>query len=362
MSEDDSEKEHAPTQKRLEDARARGEIPRSPDLATASAYGGFLIAALATGPDSLRQLGSEGAVLIGQADRIAPLMLGGGTAMLGGILGNVATAMLPFFLFPAAGALLALVAQRAIIFTPDKLAPKLSRISPLAALKQKFGAQGLFEFAKSTVKLVLVATILFYFLRASAADTLSSIWLAPAIGTALMLNQTMGFITIVFAMALTLGGLDYLWQYAQHIRQNRMSRQDLIDEQKNSDGDPHLKAKRRQRGQEIATNRMLLDVPKADVVIVNPTHYAVALQWKRGTGRAPVCVAKGTDAVAARIRERAAEAGVPIHRDPPTARALFAAVEIGQEIRPDHYRAVAVSIRFAEAMRKRARRHTGVAR
>ena len=357
-ADDDVEREHAPTQKRLDDARARGEIPRSPDLATAAAYGGFLIAAMAAGPDSLKTIGTEAAVLLGQADRLAPLMLQGGAPILAGVMGNVALAMLPFFLLPAMAALLALVAQRAIIFTPDKLAPKLSRISPMAALKQRLGRQGLFEFAKSTVKLVLVSAILFQFLRLHAGEVLASLHLTPAIGTALMLRQVTGFLALVFVLALVMGGLDYLWQRLQHIRQNKMSRQDLIDEQKGAEGDPHTKAMRRQRGQEIATNRMLLDVPKADVVIVNPTHYAVALRWSRGRGRAPVCVAKGTDAVAVRIRELAAGAGVPIHRDPPTARALHAGVEIGAEIRPEHYRAVAVSIRFAEAMRQRARKGT----
>ncbi len=351
---DDVEREHAPTQKRLDDARAKGEIPRSPDLASAAAYGGFLVAAITVGPQSLQSLGAEAAVLLDQADRLAPLMLNGGASLMAGVMGNVAIAMLPFFLFPAIGALLALVAQRAIIFTPEKLSPKLNRISPIAAVKQRLGREGLFEFAKSMVKMVLVAAILFQFLRLNAGDVLASLHLTPAIGTALMLRQTTEFLALVFVLALTMGGLDYLWQRAQHIRQNRMSRQDLIDEQKGAEGDPHVKAIRRQRGQEIAMNRMLLDVPKADVVIVNPTHYAVALRWSRGAGRAPVCVAKGVDAVAARIREKAAEAGVPIHRDPPTARELFAAVEIGAEIRPEHYRAVAVSIRFAEAMRKRA--------
>jgi flagellar biosynthetic protein FlhB len=104
---------------------------------------------------------------------------------------------------------------------------------------------------------------------------------------------------------------------------------------------------------------MLADVAKADVIIVNPTHFAVALRWDQASGRAPVCVAKGVDEIAARIRERAAEAGVPLHSDPPTARLLHATLKIGQEIHPDHYRVVAAAIRFSEAMRKKARDRTG---
>jgi flagellar biosynthetic protein FlhB len=115
-----------------------------------------------------------------------------------------------------------------------------------------------------------------------------------------------------------------------------------------------MKASRRQKGQEIAMNKMLVDVATADVVVVNPTHYAVALKWEKGSGRAPVCVAKGVDEIAARIREKAAAAGVPLHRDPPTARILHATLKVGQEISQDQYRAVAAAIRFAEKLRQKA--------
>ena len=151
-----------------------------------------------------------------------------------------------------------------------------------------------------------------------------------------------------------IGAVDFMWQKAEHIRKNRMSRKELVDEAKQQEGDPHMKGQRRQRAQEIAMNQMLGDVPGADVVIVNPTHYAVALKWSRLPGAAPECVAKGVDQIAFRIREIAEEAAVPIHSDPPTARALFAMVEIGQEVHPEHYQAVAAAIKFAEAMRAKS--------
>ena len=116
-----------------------------------------------------------------------------------------------------------------------------------------------------------------------------------------------------------------------------------------------MKQHRRARAQEIAMSQMIADVPDANVVIVNPTHYAIALKWDRLSGGAPVCVAKGTDHIAARIREVASDAGVPLHSDPPTARALFATVDIGQEIPADYYRPVAAAIRFADSMRAKAR-------
>jgi len=353
--EDSAEKEHEPTQKRLEDARERGDFARSADLNTAAGYAGLLLAAVAVGGDSLTKIGEVSATLLGQADSLAPLMLSGETGPLAGLLGTVAWAVAPWFLAPAAAALLAILAQRSLVFTGDKLEPKLSRISPFAAAGQKFGREGLFEFAKSLAKLVLVSVILGTFLLRHMSEILGSMNLAPAMATSELLRIVVSFLFLILMISLSFGALDYLWQQRQLLHRNRMSRQDMIDEQRQSDGDPHMKQQRRQRGYEIAMNQMLAEVPKADVIIVNPTHYAVALKWRKGDRGAPVCVAKGVDDVASRIRAAAALAGVPIHRDPHTARALYATVEIGQEIRPDHYRAVAAAIRFAESIRRKMR-------
>ncbi|MEL6420660.1 MAG: EscU/YscU/HrcU family type III secretion system export apparatus switch protein, partial [Pseudomonadota bacterium] len=125
---------------------------------------------------------------------------------------------------------------------------------------------------------------------------------------------------------------------------------------KDAEGDPHLKQERRSRAQAIAAAQMMVDVPNADVIIVNPTHYAVALKWQREPGTAPVCVAKGVDEIAHKIREIANEAAVPIHSDPPTARAVHELVDVGEEIRAEHYQAVAAAIRFADLMREKVRR------
>lgn len=352
---DSAEKEHEPTQKRLDDARARGEVPRSQDLTTAATYGGLLLAAVVAGPQSLQALGGLGARLLGEADRLAAQMAQGGSAPVAGILAAVAGACAPFFLFPAGAALLAVIGQRALIFSPEKLEPKLSRISPVVAFGHKFGAAGLFEFGKSAVKLGVVSGILGLFLVDRFDEIMATIAFSPGQMTVVLLRLSVAFLFLVLLVATVFGALDYLWQTAQHLRRNRMTRQEMIDEFKLSEGDPHTKAQRRQRGQDIAMNQMMLEVPKADVIIVNPTHYAVALKWNRANRQAPVCVAKGVDEVAARIREAAVLAGVPIRRDPPTARALYAAVALGDEISPDQYRAVAAAIRFAEAMRKRAR-------
>jgi flagellar biosynthetic protein FlhB len=247
-------------------------------------------------------------------------------------------------------------ASGGLLFTPDRIAPKLSRISPLATARHKFGAEGLVEFAKSLVKMALVSVILYLFLASRLEGVLATVYLSPAMSAAVLGRLTVEFLALVLMVAAALGGIDYLWQVHLHRQRNRMSRKEMLDEYKESEGDPHLKAARRQRAQAVATNRMLADVATADVVVVNPTHYAVALRWERAKGGAPVCVAKGVDEIARVIRARAVEHGVPVHSDPPTARALHATVEIGQQIRTEHYRAVAAAIRFADAMRRKVRR------
>lgn len=351
---DGGEKEHEATPQKLEEARRQGDLPRSADLAAAAAAAGLLLALVGAGGWVAERLGSLGMVLIGQADRLAPLLTRGG-AMAGGITAALAVALAPVFLAPALGALAALLAQRALVVTPANLMPRLSRISPMANARAKFGRSGLFGFAKSTVRLVVVGLVLGLFLLARLPAMLGLAGQGPGPAARGMAGQLVAFLAVAVAIAALTGVADLLWQRAAFLRRHRMSRQELIEEMKRGEGDPQLREERRRRGRTIATSRMLADVPKADVVIVNPSHYAVALKWRRGDAGAPRCLAKGVDAVAARIREAAQAAGVPLHRDPATARALHAAVAVGEEIAPEHYRAVAAAIRFAEAMRARAR-------
>jgi flagellar biosynthetic protein FlhB len=304
----------------------------------------------------MTKAGSAGMVLLDQADRLSQLMTSSAPAPLGGIILAFAGPPLALLLLPPVAVLVLVIATRSFLVTPERIQPKLSRVSPIAMAKHKFGAEGLVEFAKSAVKLGLVSAILYAFLAARFEEVMAAVYLTPAMSTALLARLTIDFLLLVLFAGITLGGVDYLWQVHLHRQRNRMSRKEMMDEFKESEGDPHFRAARRQRAQEVATNRMLADVARADVVVVNPTHYAVALRWERGKGGAPVCVAKGVDEIARVIRERAAEHGIPIHSDPPTARAIHATVELGQEVRVEHYRAVAAAIRFADAMRRKARK------
>lgn len=354
MSEDESDdKSFEPTQRRLDEARKRGEIARAPDVSVALSYMGLCIAALVAGEALLKGTGSVGQSILAHADRLSSDMSEGARASLSPLLLGFGQALLPLFALPFLAVLLGLIAQRGLVFAPEKLEFRLSRLSPIATAKQKFGVDGLFTFAMNVAKMLAIGLLLALHMSARADDIANSMQLSATAATALMLWLLAEFLLLILIIAAAFGLVDFFWQQAQHLKRNRMSHKEMLDEHKESEGDPHAKGQRRQKGQEIALNRMLQDVAKADVVIVNPTHYAVALRWKRSDRHAPICVAKGVDEIAARIRERAALAGVPLHSDPPTARAIHAAVEIGEPIRPEHYKPVAAAIRFAEALRKR---------
>ena len=350
------EKSHEATPQKIEKSRKKGDIARSPDVSAAAAYLGLFIGASFVG---LKGLGDAGAVLaqvFGNADTLSQQLLNpGGNAMAAALFGQSLNALVPVFLLPPAAALLVLLAMRVFVVSPDKIKPKASRISPLEGIKNKFGVKGIVEFLKTVVKMSLVAFGVYLYLHAKQDEILGSVRGEPA-EVVLMLGDILtSLLLLVTGIAMAIALVDFLWQKYHHLQKLRMSHKELKDEAKEAEGDPHMKSQRRARAQEIATNQMLHDVPRADVVVVNPTHYAVALEWSRKQGTAPVVIAKGVDDVARRIREVASDSGVPIHSDPPTARALHATVKIGQEIDPDHYRAIAAAIRFATEMRAKAK-------
>jgi flagellar biosynthetic protein FlhB len=356
MSEEDNDdKQHEASQQKLDEARKRGELVKSAELTVAATYGGVMLAYTAFGSFTVSEFGSTAMVLLENADILSSQIFNGGSAVPGRVMTEVLFSISPMFVVPMVLVLLALLAQRAVVFASDKIEPKLSKINPVSNFKQKFGRNGLFEFGKSFAKMMMIAIFLGSYLSKKIAIAPNTQLLEPVTIIQILGELIIGFILILTIFSTALGVIDYLWQRSEFLRRNRMSRQEVIDEMKNSEGDPHIKAQRRQRAIAIATNAMMTEVPSADVIIVNPTHYSIALKWEKGQGRAPTCVAKGVDEVAKRIREIAQESGVPIHSDPPTARALYAAVEIGREIQPQHYKPVAAAIRFAEKMRMHAR-------
>lgn len=353
---DEADKTHEPTPKKLEKARDKGEIARAADISVAASYGGLLVLFWSAGAAITIRLGG---VLMGLFERSEPLsdlmVAGPSLPIVGQMLTWMSPGLVPLFVLPGLAVLLVVLAQRAFLVTPSKLQPKLSRISILSNARNKFGRSGLFEFAKSFTKLCLYSIGMTLFIWDRMPEIVLSARTTPEMAAALMGRMCLEFLVVVFFISVAIGGVDAIWQHAEHRRKNRMSRKELLDETKDAEGDPYMKQERRIRGQEIASQRMLNDVPSSDVIVVNPTHFAVALKWSRLPGAAPICVAKGVDEMAMAIRRCAQEAGVPIHTDPPTARTLHATVEIGSQIEPDQYMAVAAAIRFAEKMRKRAR-------
>ena len=355
MSDESTEdREYAPSQKKLDEARQRGDAPRSADLSSAFALLGFLVSAVIAGPAVVAGVGGLGVELLGRADRLAALFLTSGSQGLK-LVFDACLAAGALLLGPLFGALLGHLLQRNWALTPANIAPKLSRVSLLANAKQRFGLNGLVEFVKSTVKAALILGVLILSVRHQLPEVIATSRLSAGEVSLYLADQSRRFTVIVLVIAIVIGLADAFWQHFRFVSRNRMSRKEVTDEQRDAEGDPHAKSHRRRKAQDLALNQMIAEVQKADVVIVNPTHYAVALRWDRGRRSAPICVAKGVDEIALRIRDTAAAAGIPVRGDPPTARAIHATVAVGEEIHPDHYRAVAAAIRFAEAIRRRAR-------
>lgn len=353
---DSGEKTNEPSPKKLSDARKKGQIPKSADLSAAMSYFGLILALSFLGSTTL----SGSASILSQFLAVPEHFVSSQeawemTSITESLNQIVVRSILPMLLLPALAVLLSLFIQQAFTFAPSKIRPTLNKISPMASIKNKYGAAGLFEFAKSTFKLIVVSILMVFFLKRSLPAIVQSIELSPTQLTVSLSGQLISFLVIIFSISLLVGGADYIWQLREHLRKHRMSRKELEDENKETEGDPHNKQARRQRGFEIAMNQMLSDVPDASVVIVNPTHYAVALKWGVHQGGAPICIAKGVDEIAARIREIATNSNVPIYSDPPTARSLFSRIDIGQEIWPDDYKAVAAAIRFANSMDAKAK-------
>jgi len=354
---DGQEKSFEPTEERLRKARDEGNIAKSPDVTAAASYIGILVALVVGAANTAMTAGEALSGFLATPDLIADKILGpSGMSYLGEIVGRVIWALAPLLILPIAFTLVALYAQNVVVATPANLMMKMSRISPLSNAKQKFGISGIVEFLKSTFKLITISIVLVVLLSGNMEKYITLSMSSGKALAGLLRDEAIMLLKAVTIIAVTIALFDYFWRRFDHRRKLMMSQQEMKDEAKESEGDPHMKHSRRQRGREIAMNQMMADVPSADVVIVNPTHYAVALTWSREAGSAPVCVAKGVDAIAARIREIAGENNIPIMSDPPTARMIHANVEIGQEVQPDHYKAVAAAIRFADEVNKAAKK------
>jgi flagellar biosynthetic protein FlhB len=334
---DPADRSEAATPRRIERAREDGQVALSREVAGfAALLGASLAAFLALPALGLELLRALRAVL----ERAHTLDM----ADAAGVLGWLAVMLiLPVAGAAAVGAVAATLVQTRGLVSGKPLAPTWSKINPWGGLKRLFGADGLAEFVRSLLKLGLVGGALWFALGDPA-----SLQTALHVPAGAMLAEASTAATRLVGAALAafaaIAVLDVVWVQARHLKMLRMTRQEMRDEVKESEGDPYLRARRRQIRESRSRQRMMAAVPKAAVVITNPTHYAVALAYVGGDA-APKVVAKGVDELAARIRATAEASGVPLVANPPLARALHR-LDVGAEIPAEHYQAVAEIIAF----------------
>lgn len=352
---DPESKTEEATPRKLADARKKGDSAKSPDVASA-----------------LSLLGAMGVIMLGggwfagnMAEDLAPFiaaphaMLGAIEAGAGVEIGVRAVwAMTPFLgavmLATIIGGAGGNLAQSGLIFTAERMKPKLSKINPIEGFKRIFGPDGVVQFIKTLLKLIAVATVCWMVLKPHMREFENMAAMSPFA----ILPMARDLVLALMASALVFFGLtagaDYLWQRHRFAKRMRMTKEELKDDYKQSEGDPHVKARLKQIRAQRSRRRMIQNVPTATVVVTNPTHYSVALRYDpdKGDG-APICVAKGVDALALRIREVAREHKVPVVENVPLARALYAAVDVDETIPREHFEAAARVIGFVMQQRKR---------
>jgi len=352
---DQSQKTEDPTDKKLEDAHKKGDVVKSKEVGH-----WFMLMAMA-----LTVMISARPVTVQLADNFKGLLSNAGQIPVEGdhmvdIMGSLmllvgGALMLPMALL-VVGALAGTMVQHKPVFTAERMKPELSKISVIKGFKRLFSAQSVMEFLKTLAKFVIVgvAVALVILPEAGRLEEMATYDVAALLPLVEALTIRM-LIAVVAIMAI-IAGLDYLFQNFQHRKKMRMTKQEIKDEHKQTDGDPHVKGRLRQLRHERSRQRMMAAVPEADVVVTNPTHFAVAMKYDGESMEAPKVVAKGADHIAFKIREIAQANKIPIVENPPLARALFASVDVDREITPEHYKAVAEVISYVMRLRNAKRR------
>ncbi|WKA26822.1 flagellar biosynthesis protein FlhB [Bradyrhizobium roseum] len=344
MAEDTDDKTEDPTQKRLDDALEKGDVAKSQEVNTwfiiagatliLSTFSGSVGGGILT---PLRNLIANAGQL--RADGTALLALGNTLGYA--VLGAIGVPLLMLMLAAIAGNMV----QHRLVWSSESLKPKFNKVSPGAGLKRIFGKQAVANFAKGVFKLIALGAVMTAVLWPERHRLESFLMFDPSAIMGVTTNLTVQLMGAVVAMLAAVAIADYFFQYRQWFERQKMSLQEIKDEFKQSEGDPHIKAKIRQLRQQRMKKRMMAAVPNASVVITNPTHYSIALRYDSGM-TAPVCVAKGVDNVAFKIREIAKKHDIPIVENVPLARALHATVDIDEEIPVEHYHAVAEIIGY----------------
>jgi flagellar biosynthetic protein FlhB len=346
------EKEFEATDQRKRQARRDGDVAQSKEATTFSLMLGMALAAGLFGTVLAGGIFNQFQAIFYHADSYAYDIFTDGGSQARAWLMSVLFQCLPLFLILVVLVLGTLLLQGSIAFSVKKLKPEMKKLNPAENLKKKYGPKGLLDFAKDTAKMLfagfLASMFLYYFIEqyyASSAVQLTQFF-------RFTFTQVTTVILLFCGFQFILGVVDFFIQRQMHASKLKMTRQEMKDEMKRSDGDPQLKQQRREKGQKITKGQMLQNVKEATVVMVNPEHYAVALKWDPNGDSAPVVVAKGVDHMAARIREVATAHDVPICRDPPSTRSIYGLIEIDEEIHPEHFAAVAAAISFVDRLKQ----------
>lgn len=348
-----ADKPHQATPDRIKKAREKGDVTQSPEVQTAARYIGVLAVIASTGGLFALRAAEGLSGFLTRPQEASAYLLGDGDVWT--LFAPAATPVFVVLGTALALVLLTLGLLRAIVFVPSKLAPDLKRISPIKSASQKFGPQGVKEFLRTTVKTLCFGGAAIALGIAATPRLLSRTGASANVLSGELAWLLLAMLSVAVVVSAIAAAIDLPVKHAARLKKLRMSHQEVSDENKESEGSPERKKAQRKRAQELAQGAGLKAVPEADVVVVNPEHYAVALVWDRAGGEVPRCVAKGTDHMALAIKQRALQSGVPIHRDVACARALHATVEIGEPIRREHFAAVAAAIRFADRVRGASR-------
>ena len=348
---DKSEKTEEPTDHKLTEAHKKGDVAKSQEVTTWFMILGSALMFAIMAPITSFSLLNQLKTVIGNADQYQ--LEGAGVRVLfDGLAGTVlVTILLPLGLM-ALFAVAANLVQHKPVWSFDPITPKFSKVSPLAGAKRMFSSQSLVNFGQGLLKLSVVGGVMFVVMWAERdrLDTMMTIdpWLILGNFQSLGVKVFIATLAIVTVVAIS----DFMYKKHQWWEKQKMTLKEVRDEHKNMEGDPKIKQKIRQLRAEKSRQRMMASVPDATVVITNPTHFAVALRYEQDMN-APVCVAKGADAVAFRIRTLAGESDVPIVENPPLARALYASVEIDDVVPTEHFKAVAQVIGYVMQLRKK---------
>jgi len=349
---DDSEKTEDPTQKRLKEAHDKGDVPKSQEVSTWFTLAGATLMIAIFAPGAAASLGDLMKGYLEHAHQIpvdgyALKALWRDTGQSVALI--VGLPLVTLVVMAIAGNLI----QHQPLFTGETIKPKLSKISPLSGFKRLFSGESLVNFTKGMLKIGIVGAVMVAVMWPHRDEAEIIIFAETSVILQEARILILQLLAAILAVMTVVAGADFIYQKNKWFNKQKMSLREVKEEFKQTEGDPLVKGKIRQLRMERSRKRMMSAVPQATVVVTNPTHFAVALKYEQGMP-APLCLAKGTDAIALKMREVAKEHDVPVIENPPLARALFATVEIDQEVPEEHYKAVAEVIGFVFRMRKRA--------